>query len=148
VEAPLQEELARRERAGDWAGILALAEAGLAGDPDSLEWLTIRAHALARLARWPAAADAFRRVLAREPHEIEPWLLLAHAERMAGRRADALRTLERSLQVTRESPVAWTMLGDLWLEARDAGRARAAYREALRLDPESAPARAGLVRAD
>ena len=64
-----------------------------------------------------------------------------------GRVADAIQALKISLW-SQETAAAHAVLGDAYLQAKDAVRARAELQAALKLDPQNADARALAAKLD
>ncbi len=136
LETPVQERLLDLERKQDWSGILKLADEALAKDSRSPEWWFVKGHVLAQLARWPEAASAYAEAVQFNPLELDGWLRLARAQQLSGYKERAINTLERSLQVSRESATIFFLLGELHRELGNPRAAVPAYREALRLQPD------------
>ena len=59
----------------------------------------------------------------------------------AWRRSDAARLLEEALQLNPDEPLTWLNAGVAWQAMGQRNRAEAAYREAIRLQPEFTRAR-------
>lgn len=144
LETPVQERLIELERQRDWAGILVLADEALAKDRRRPEWWLVKGHTLGQLARWPEAAVAYAETVQFNPLELDGWFRLAQAQRLSGQAERAINTLERSLQVSRESPETFFQLGELHREQGNPRAASPAYREALRLQPDLPAAWYGL----
>lgn len=84
---------------------------------------------------YDAAADAYRRVLALEPHWPEAHFNLANALRAGGRPRDAEEALRAAIAVDPRLAVAWYNLADI---AEDEGRyeeAASCLRRAIRAEP-------------
>ena len=144
LETPVQERLAALEAKRDWTGILTLADEALIKDSRRPEWWLVKGYALEQLARWPEAATAYAGMVQFNPLDLEGWFRLAEAERKSGNNSKAINTLERSIQVSRESPVAFFMLGELQREQGNFRSATQAYRESLRLNSDQPLAWFGL----
>ncbi|MFM9881483.1 MAG: tetratricopeptide repeat protein [Burkholderiales bacterium] len=136
LETPVQERLLDLERKQDWSGILVLADEALAKDPRSPEWWFVKGHVLAQLTRWPEAATAYAEAVQFNPLELDGWFRLARAQHLSGYKDRSINTLERSLQVSRESSTTFFLLGELHRELGNSRAAIPAYREALRLQPD------------
>ncbi len=133
LETPVQERLIALERKQDWPGILVLAEEALVKDPRRPEWWFVKSHTLGQLARWPEAARASAEAVRFNPLDLDYWRRLAQAQQLSGDKDLAINTLERSLQVSREEPETFFLLGELHREQGNLRAASPAYREALRL---------------
>ena len=91
-----------------------------------------------------AAAETLR---ARNGRHARCLNLLGAAYASLGRREDARRAFQSSLQADPRDPTAYANLGTFELEAGRAGAAADFFAEALTLDPSSEPARQGLTQA-
>jgi cytochrome c-type biogenesis protein CcmH/NrfG len=144
LETPVRDRLAELEGKRDWQGMLTLAEEALIKDQRRPEWWLVKGYALEQLGRWPEAATAYAGTVQFDPLDLEGWFRLAEAQRRSDNKDKAINTLERSLQVSRESPVAFFMLGEVHREQRNFRAATPAYRESLRLNPDQPLAWYGL----
>ena len=101
--APIEAELVERE---DWAALAWVYErlAPRADAPDLGRGLQLAAGLLKleRLGDGAGATEAFRRVLASDPECFEAWFGLASASLGVGDLPEALRSLERALEVAPE----------------------------------------------
>jgi tetratricopeptide (TPR) repeat protein len=112
--------------------------------PDQPDWLVVAGYAWLRSGDYPKAVASLSRVTQRSPEDIDAWNLLGESERLAGQPARAAQTLERASAIGRTSFVTFFLLGQAY---HDSGRfelAINAYREAVRIEPEFAPAWFGL----
>lgn len=113
-----------------------------------------------RLAEWrktpealdpPRIAAVMRAVVAQRPNDPEGFENLAAAEIASGDAMAASAALRRAIALAPERAELWAALGETFMVEGD-GRigpdARAAFGEALRLDPRSLSARYFLARAD
>jgi tetratricopeptide (TPR) repeat protein len=108
--------------------------------PDQPDWLVVAGYAWLRSGDYPKAVASLSRVTQRSPEDIDAWNLLGESERLAGQPGRAAQTLERASAIGRTSFVTFFLLGQAY---RDSGRfelAIEAYREAVRIEPEFAPA--------
>ncbi len=144
LETPVQERLIALERKQDWPGILALADEALIKDPRRPEWWFVKGHTLGQLARWPESARAYAEAVHFNPLDLDYWRRLAQAQQLSGDKDRSINTLERSLQVSREEPETFFLLGELHREQGNLRAAGPAYREALRLQPNLPEAWYGL----
>jgi tetratricopeptide (TPR) repeat protein len=67
--------------------------------PKAAVWARIRGDALARVWRWPKAAEAYREAARRAPGNASLWRKLAVAEGSAGRDREALEAAQRGLRL-------------------------------------------------
>jgi cytochrome c-type biogenesis protein CcmH/NrfG len=144
LSTPTQERLAALEAERDWPGILKLADDSLAKDQHEAQWWFVRGYALGRQDRWREAAESFAAAVRIDPESLDSWHMLAQAQRFSDQRARAASTLERSLDVARDIPMTYFLLGEVQREQTRFPAARTAYREALRLAPEFVAALYGL----
>src|SRR5262249_1420339 len=74
--------------------------------------------ALAKLGRWPEAADRFRRVLTMDPNHAGGCHSLSHALRHQGQPAEALRFALRAARLTQfQNPDVLLTLGESYADA-------------------------------
>jgi tetratricopeptide (TPR) repeat protein len=130
----------------DWPGLVALAQAELDRAPQRAEWWYVKGVAQAGALDWRGARASFGESVRLEPDALEGWHMLAQAQGEAGDRATAIRTLERALDIDRAAPLTHFFLGEQFRRAGRRDEARAAYREALRLDSKLKEAAAALTQ--
>ena len=135
-----REQIAELNRKRDWDGLLRYAEERQRRDPEGSDWGVLAGYAWLRLGDYPKAASALSRVIQRNPEDIGAWNLLGESQRLAGQPGQAARTLERAGAVGRTSFVTFFLLGEAYRDSHRLDRAIAAYREAVRLEPEFARA--------
>ena len=75
------------------------------------ETLVQRADSLTRLERWPEARDAWRRVLAANPHLARGWYMLGTVERNSGNRASAIGAFAKYLEQGGAPPIERAFFG-------------------------------------
>ncbi|BDI29239.1 hypothetical protein CCAX7_12900 [Capsulimonas corticalis] len=100
-----------------------------------------------RRKRWASALEAAETGLALESDHIACAQLRAMALRHQGRRDEAELALRAVLARDPENHHSHTQQGWVCLERKDSAQALSHFREALRLKPESAAARQGMVEA-
>jgi tetratricopeptide (TPR) repeat protein len=83
-----------------------------------------------------AAISALETALGRMPREVDLLTSLAVAHAHEGRFAEALRLLERALEIDRDVPLTWFNLGVCLQQKGDKEGAARAYRAALLLQPD------------
>lgn len=124
-------------------------EAALRRRPDHAAALITKADILLAMRRLDDAIAAYEAALATDPSLAPAQLGLAMAQDAAGRNAEAEQSYRRVLQSNPKQVLALNGLAVL-LTNRNANLdeavdlARQAYREALKLDPNHAPARTAL----
>jgi len=108
--------------------------------PNQPDWLVVAGYAWLRSGDYPKAIASFTRVTQNSPEDIDAWNLLGESQRLAKQPGRAIQTLERASAIGRTSFATFFLLGQAY---RDSGRlnpAIDAYREAVRIEPEFAPA--------
>jgi len=102
---------------------------------------SVELQAFAAAAQEPEAAIAALDSLAdAQPDNFRVQLELGRAQFMAGEERDAERSLKAALKVQADSPVARTLLGDVYLAGGKFTRARKEYEAALDTDSAYTPA--------
>ena len=146
ADSSVRDRLAQLEARGDWKETAELARTNLKKDAQSAEWWYVLGSAEARLGHWRVARDAFRDSLRIDPSEMDAWHMLSLCQGQLGERAMAIQTLERALDVSRQSPLTFFFLGEQYRLGGETQRAAEAYREALRLSPGFSEAKQALAR--
>lgn len=126
---------------------LASAREAVRLDPDDPDYHALEASCLAGLSRWKEMRAAAERGLALDPGHVRCLNLRANALRHLGELDQASDALDTALARNPEDPDTHTSYGFARLQRRDYHGALLHFREALRLQPEHASARAGLVEA-
>ena len=83
--------------------------------------------------------------MVRNPEDIDPRNLLGEALRMSGQPVLAAQVLERAIGINSNTPATHFLLGEAYRDDNRLERAKEAYRDALRVDPEFSPAWTGLA---
>src|SRR5438552_5422969 len=133
-----RERIAGLNQKRDWDGLLRYAEERQRRDPEGSDWGVVAAYAWVRRGDYPRATAALSRVIQRNPEDIGAWILLGETQRLAGQPGQAARTLERASTIGRTSFVTFFLLGEAYRDSRRLDQAIAAYREAVRLEPQFA----------
>lgn len=76
----------------------------------------------------------FEEALTRRPGAIEPIAQIAAIKNVQGKAQEARERVIRQLEAAPKSPLLHNLLGQLWLQAKDAGQAEAAFKKAIDLD--------------
>jgi Tfp pilus assembly protein PilF len=116
-------------------------------DPDDADHHGLEASCLAGLARWKEMLASAERGLALEPAHVRCLNLRATALRQLGRADEAATVLESALAERPDDPDTHATYGYASLQRGEYRTATLHFREALRLEPQHASARAGLVEA-
>lgn len=106
-----------------------------------------RARVLDYLNRTERAADAYRRVLSRDPLDLKTHLLLNELLHRSGDSANMLHSYDEALRARPASPIPPTAKGDQLLLLARPEEALASYQRARRLAPDHIPAYIGAGRA-
>jgi|694.fasta_scaffold51076_3 tetratricopeptide (TPR) repeat protein len=132
----------------DHQGSLASVAEAIRLDPQgnsNYYWLQSQNYLV--LEKWDLTAAAAEAGLHIEPADDRCSFNRSLALERLGRTADALAEAERSVQNDPDSAQAHASRGWALLNRGNAGESQIAFREALRLDPQSEFARAGMIRA-
>jgi len=128
------------------AGIAQLQEAlqGDADDPGGFEARFNLGNALARLGRWPEAAEQYQTALRLSPESSETRINLGGALIELGRGPEAVEQYRAALRIDPGSQAAHFDLGRALRNVGDGREAVAEYLQALRIGPDSAQLRSSL----
>jgi len=125
---------------------IALYQEAVRRNPDSLAGLLGLGTALEQSEQHAMAADTFRRAIQLYPANALLWQELAHVYVSQGQRTEALKAVQKSLELDRDVPEAHLLLGKIWgQDSGDLERAEASTREAIRLWPNYAQAHVNLA---
>ncbi len=130
----------------DWAGLAALALGGLSVNPADDDLRIVLGFAQIQARNYPQAIAALEPIVARSPEEADAPNLLGEAYRLAGDRRSAVDVLELASFRHPNSVPARFLLGEVYRDDNRLDRARQAYGEAIRLEPEFSLAWMGLAR--
>lgn len=126
---------------------LAALERVTGSELESVEFWSLRAHALYALRRWDEAVTAAQTGLERTPDDLELLDMLALAELERGRKREAQEMIDAAIARHPDSAVLHAhralilaRSGRKSVRVRSFKQARAAVEEALRLDPDCEPA--------
>lgn len=147
-DGPALSELARLlEAQRRWDELVdILAKAAERGGSEALPTLVRRAQILAeRLGRPAEAIQVLRQVLGQEPRNLEARRGLVQALRLERRFAEIAETVSRWEQEGHVEAGLLIRLGEAYTEAKDDGRAEAAYGRALAAEPSHEEALHGLA---
>ena len=122
-------------------------ERAIARNPEHSAATKSRARALDYMNQPRRAADAYRRMLERDPLDLKTHLLLNELLHRTGDSTEMLRSYDEAARARPSSPVPTTAKGDQLLLLERPAEAAESYRRALRLKPDHIPAHIGLSRA-
>lgn len=126
---------------------LAAVREALRLDPSSVPDHALLAQVQFNLRDWAAALESAEQGLRLDAEHVGCNNLRAMALVKLGRKAEAGLTIESTLARDPEDAYSHANMGWTYLEQREPNKALESFREALRLDPELAWARAGIVEA-
>ena len=98
----------------------------------------------------PQMAAVLQTVVAARPRDVEPLTYLARAQAASGNVAAAAETMRKAIRLEPKDGQLWANLGILLMmqgQGEETAPSGEAFRQALALDPKSAPARYHLARA-
>ncbi len=124
----------------------AIAEA-IQLDPENADYLALQSSISLQRGHWQAALDAAERGLEANAEHVGCNNFRALALVKLGRKEEAGATIEQTLATDPDNPVTHANQGWTYLEQSEPDKALEHFREALRLDPNSEWARAGIVEA-
>ncbi len=125
---------------------LRLYREGLQRRPDSLAAALGMGDAFAKSGDEASALEAFRQAARIDPADAGAWRQVGEAQLKLGRSAEAIAALQTSLELDAEVPETHYALASLFAQRPDdTGRAEAAYREAIRLQPDYSAAHMNLA---
>lgn len=135
-----REQIAALDRKGDWAGLLHFALERQKRAPDEPDWLVIAGYAWLRQGEYENAIASLSRVTRVSPEDVDAWILFGETQRLAKQPGPATQTLERASAIGRTSFALFFVLGEAYRDSGRLDRAIDAYREAVRIEPDFAPA--------
>jgi tetratricopeptide (TPR) repeat protein len=124
---------------------LAVVESRLATAPSDLEAHGWRGRFLSWKGRWSEGEAEYRLVLEKVPNDTEILIALADVLLWQKKYGESLQVLDRALKIIPADPEVLTRRARLLALLGRTPEARSEYREALRSDPQSRDARAGLA---
>ncbi len=147
VEDANRRKIAALEQSKDWEGLARFAEDSIKRDPYTADWRLVAGYAYTQQQQHARAAESYLEAVRLQPDVTLYWTMLAHSYRAAGQPQRAVSALDNALLAHRGDPQLHWLLGETQSDLRRWHPAAAAYRSALALDPDYAPAWRGLERA-
>ena len=83
-----------------------------------------------------AALAHFEESLAINPHAIEPLDQIATIKLAQGKGKEARERVLKQIELSPKNPLFYNLLGKIWLQAKDAAQAEAAYKKAMEITPD------------
>lgn len=97
--------------------------------------LSYRLGLIARAEKKDAEAlSHFEAALSTNPSYIEPLSQIAAIRIAQGKPNDARERVSRQLEASPNNPLLYNLLGRIWMQAKDVGRAEAAFKKAIEVD--------------
>jgi tetratricopeptide (TPR) repeat protein len=124
---------------------LAVVESRLAAAPSDLEAHGWRGRLLSWKGRWSEGKAEYQLVLEKVPNDTEILVALSDVLLWQKKYGESLQVLDRTLKIVSPDPEVLTRRARLLALLGRTPEARSGYREALRFDPRSHDARAGLA---
>jgi len=118
-----------------WRDALARAQKAFETDPNNPDAVRTRAYIHARLGEWDAARAGYERLLALEPHSVEPHYYLGLLDIEQGRYAEAERRFLALLAASPDYGVAYRQLARARELNGDVSGAEAAYTQGILREP-------------
>ena len=140
-----REEVQRCVEARDWATAMDIVDREIARAPQDMD---IRAwHARIRMwsGKLAEAEREYLEILAVVPNDPDNWMGLASVYSREGRTREALRALDRAMELDPKRADLRAARGRALQAAHDQSEAKLEFHHALDLDPNSTEARAGLL---
>lgn len=134
------------QTARNWLGLEVLASEMVSRDGTDGGAALLLGYARLQQGKVNQAIEALSLSSRLSPEEIDVWVLLGEAQRIAGRRPEAMRTLHHARSIDPFSPAAPFLLGEIHLQSGDPQSALISYQEAVQVSQEFAPAWLGLYR--
>jgi tetratricopeptide (TPR) repeat protein len=127
---------------------LQIAEGRLAAAPEDLEAAGWRAHLLAWNGRWQEAEAEYRRLLLLVPRDVDLLIGLANLLTWKKQYGESVSLLANAAQIDANRSDLYVSKGQVFRGLGRTEEARAAFKEALVLQPSNADARTGLASLD
>jgi|SRR5579863_630010 len=124
---------------------LATVEVRLAAAPEDLEAHGWRGRILSWKGRWSEGETEFQLVLEKAPNDTEILTTLADVLLWQKKYRESLQVLDRARKIAPANPEVLTRRARVLALLGNTSGARSEYREALKVDPQSRAARAGLA---
>ncbi len=140
-----KEEVQRRTEARDWATAMQIVDRELARAPQDMELRTWHARILTWSGSLPEAEREYNEILATACNDPDNWAGLANVYSREGRREDALRALDRAVELDPKRADLRAAHARALQAANHPKEAKWEFQRVLALDPVSAEAHAGLL---
>lgn len=140
-----QVEVRKRAEAQDWNAALRIVDSKIARAPQDMDVRRWRARVLSWSGRLAEAEKEYLKILEVSCDDPDNWMGLASVYSREGRVEDALRALDRAVQLDPKRADLRAARGRALRAIGRRAEAGADFQKALSVDPTSAEARAGLM---
>lgn len=124
-------------KAGDGMKALEQLNYAIAGSPDDLDLLALRAAILASEKNVPEAISAYRELIAKTPANQDYYILLSSLYSQSGDNERAVEILKQLIKQVPDSLFGYYYLGRLYESIGNVKEAEKFYNSAVKLNPES-----------
>ena len=132
------------QESGDWAAVLAAAQALVSRFPGYAEAHASVGSAYMELKSYDNAVAAYRHALQLDPDYAYAWVGLGVNYLAQGKDAAAIAAYRQAIKLMPKSALPWGKLGEVYCQQEKYGDAIAAYRQMTQLDPRNPAAWANL----
>lgn len=143
--ADWHDEVQRYTNARDWTAAIGIVDRELARAPRDMDVRALRARILMWSGRLADAEREYLEILAVASNDPDNWLGLGITFSREGKTEEALRALDRAVELDPKRADLRTARGRVLRAANHEKAARLEFQKALELDPRSAEARNGLL---
>ena len=111
IEDKNRRHISELEQRRDWDGLVQFAEENIKLDRANSDWWIVAGYAHAQKGDRKRASEAYAEAVRITPDDMLAWNLLAQSYRLSGQSERAVQTAIRALNVNRETPETWFVLG-------------------------------------
>ena len=140
-----QEDVRRRAEAHDWTAAMGIVDREVARAPGDMDVRVWRARVLTWSGRLAEAEFEYHEILTAVPNDPDNWMGLAAVYSREGRTMDALKTLNRAVQLDPKRADIHAARAAALRTLGSQDEAKLEYSRVLALDPTDAEGRAGLL---
>jgi len=140
-----QEEVRRYSQAQNWAAAMNIVDREIARAPEDMDVRAWRARVLAWSGKLAEAELEYQQILTAVTNDPDNWMGLATVYTREGRTREALRALDRAVQLDPKRADIHAARAAALRAVGDRAEAKVEYNQALALDPTDAEVRAGLL---
>lgn len=140
-----QEEVRKSAEAQDWVSAMRIIDYEVARAPQDMDVRAWRARVLTWSGRLAEAENEYLEILKFTRSDPDNWMGLASVYLREGRATEALRALDRAVELDPKRADVRAARGRALRAIGERSEARAEFQSALNLDPTSVEARAGMI---